>query len=87
MIGVPDQRWGETVRAIVVLKPEVTLSGQEIIDWTQGKLARYKQPRSIAFVDQLPRNPAGKVLKFELRDRFGTAEPTAQPLKDASAAS
>jgi fatty-acyl-CoA synthase len=73
VIGVPDQRWGETVCAIVVARPGTSPTEQDIIDFTQDKLARYKQPRSVLFTDVLPRNPAGKVLKFELRDRFGGA--------------
>ncbi|HEX3606734.1 MAG TPA: long-chain fatty acid--CoA ligase [Candidatus Dormibacteraeota bacterium] len=70
VIGCPDERWGETVLAIVVLKPEVEASEQDILDHTQGRLARYKQPRRVMFTEVLPRNPAGKVLKFELRERF-----------------
>jgi len=73
VIGIPDERWGETVCAIVVAKPGTAPAQQDIIDFTQGKLARYKQPRTVLFTDVLPRNPAGKVLKFELRDRFGGA--------------
>jgi fatty-acyl-CoA synthase len=73
VIGVPDERWGETVCAIVVPKQGTSPTEQDIIDFTQGKLARYKQPRQVVFTDVLPRNPAGKVLKFELRDRFGGA--------------
>ena len=81
VIGVPDQRWGETVRAVVVLKPGATASEQDLLDHTQGRLARYKQPRSVVFVDQLPRNPAGKVLKFELRERHGAAAPAPAPAR------
>jgi fatty-acyl-CoA synthase len=71
VIGVPDTKWGETVRAIVVPKPGSRPTPASIIEYTQGKLARYKQPRSVVFIDAVPRNPAGKVLKFELRDRYG----------------
>jgi fatty-acyl-CoA synthase len=71
VIGVHDPRWGETVRAIVVRKDGVSLSEQDVIDFTQDKLARYKQPKSVVFVDLLPRNPAGKVLKFDLREQHG----------------
>ncbi len=73
VIGLPDERWGETVLAIVVLKPGVAVSGQDIMDFTQGRLARYKQPRRVELLDALPRNPAGKVLKFELRERYAAA--------------
>jgi fatty-acyl-CoA synthase len=71
VIGVHDPRWGETVRAIVVRKDGVSLSEQDVIDFTQDKLARYKQPKSVVFIDLLPRNPAGKVLKFDLREQHG----------------
>jgi acyl-CoA synthetase (AMP-forming)/AMP-acid ligase II len=68
VIGVQHPRWGETVRAIVVPKDGVSLSEQDVIEFTHDKLARYKQPKSVVFIDVLPRNPAGKVLKFDLRE-------------------
>jgi fatty-acyl-CoA synthase len=80
VIGVDHPRWGETVRAVVVAKDGVTLTEAEIIEFTQGRLARYKQPKSVVFASLLPRNPAGKVIKFELREKFG------QPLADDTAA-
>jgi acyl-CoA synthetase (AMP-forming)/AMP-acid ligase II len=70
VIGMPDERWGEAVLAIVVLKPGAEAVEQDLLDFTQGRLARYKQPRRVVFTDALPRNPAGKVLKFQLRERF-----------------
>jgi len=73
VIGIPDVKWGETVRAIVVAKPGTAPTAEQIVEFCQGRLARYKQPHSVVFTDVLPRNPAGKVLKFELRDRFGGA--------------
>jgi len=79
VIGVQHPRWGETVRAVVVRKEGVPLTEQEVIDFSQDKLARYKQPKSVVFVDVLPRNPAGKVLKFDLREKHG------QPMVDADA--
>jgi acyl-CoA synthetase (AMP-forming)/AMP-acid ligase II len=71
VIGVPDPRWGESVRAVVVPKEGVSLTEQDVIEFSQDKLARYKQPKSVVFIDVLPRNPAGKVLKFDLRERHG----------------
>ena len=71
VIGVQHPRWGETVRAIVVPKDGVSLTEQDVIDFTHDKLARYKQPKSVVFIRVLPRNPAGKVLKFDLRETHG----------------
>ena len=71
VIGVPDNRWGETVKAIVVRAPgaegDDAALATEIMAATRGRLAHYKCPTSIDFVDLLPRNPSGKVLKRELR--------------------
>jgi long-chain acyl-CoA synthetase len=68
---VPDDRWGETVKAIVVTSPDGPDDRQElaadIMAATRDRIAHYKCPTSIDFVEQLPRNPSGKVLKRELR--------------------
>jgi fatty-acyl-CoA synthase len=87
VIGVEHPRWGETVRAVVVVKEDATLTEVELIEFTQDKLARYKQPKSVMFTDALPRNPAGKVIKFELREKYGQpmTEETPSP-KGAEAA-
>ena len=69
VIGQPSPRWGESPYAIVVRK-DAALTEQEVIDWCVGKVARYKLPRGAAFIDSLPRNPSGKVLKRLLRDQF-----------------
>ena len=71
VIGVQHPRWGETVRAVVVVRNGETVTAQDIVDFTDGRLARYKQPRSVVFTDMLPRNPTGKVVKFALRERHG----------------
>jgi fatty-acyl-CoA synthase len=73
VIGVPHPRLGEVCHAVVVLQPDVVAKEQEIIEFCAGKLAKFKWPRSIAFVDELPRNAMGKLLKRELRARFGEA--------------
>lgn len=69
VIGLPDERWGERVHAIVVLTPEATVTGDELREHCRGQLAGYKIPRSVEFVDALPVSSAGKVLKQQLRDR------------------
>jgi acyl-CoA synthetase (AMP-forming)/AMP-acid ligase II len=68
VIGVPDEQWGETVKAIVVLRAEATATDEEIIDFCRDKLGGYERPRSVDFVNALPRNPSGKVLKRQLRE-------------------
>ncbi len=71
VIGVPHARWQEVGRALVVLKEGQTLEEAEIIEFCQGKLAKYKIPKSVVFVETLPRTAAGKVLKRELREMHG----------------
>ncbi len=67
VIGVPDEKWGETVKAVVVVKPGETLTAEEVMAFARTRIAGYKIPRSVDFVDELPRNPSGKILKRELR--------------------
>jgi acyl-CoA synthetase (AMP-forming)/AMP-acid ligase II len=67
VFGIPDDEWGETVKAVVVLKPGTEASEQEIIDEARKHLASYQKPRSVDFVGQLPKAPTGKILKRELR--------------------
>ena len=70
VIGIPDERWGESVRAVVVLRPGVQASEQDLIIWSRVRLAAYKCPRTVDFIDALPRNPTGKILKRDLRKPF-----------------
>jgi acyl-CoA synthetase (AMP-forming)/AMP-acid ligase II len=69
VIGQPSAKWGESSLAVVV-KNDPTLTEREVLDWCNGKLARFKQPRAAGFVDVIPRNPSGKVLKRLLREQF-----------------
>ena len=69
VIGQPSAKWGESAFAVVV-KQDASLSEREVLDWCNGKLARFKQPRAVGFVETVPRNPSGKVLKRLLRDQF-----------------
>ncbi|MBZ0292322.1 MAG: long-chain fatty acid--CoA ligase [Anaerolineae bacterium] len=73
VIGVPHERWGETGKAIVVLKAGCNLDEAVIIEHCKQNLAKYKTPQSVVFIDVLPRNAAGKVLKRVLREQYITA--------------
>ena len=66
-IGVPSDRWGETVKAIVVRAAGQDPTPEEIIAYSRERLAHYKCPTSVELTDALPRNPSGKILKRELR--------------------
>jgi long-chain acyl-CoA synthetase len=70
VIGVPDAKWGETVKAIVVPAPGMSPTALEIIAFARERLARYKCPTSVDFVETLPRNPSGKILKRVLREPY-----------------
>ncbi|MFH1488630.1 MAG: AMP-binding protein, partial [Pseudomonadota bacterium] len=67
VVGEPDELWGETVKAAVVLKQGARLSEQEVIDYCRAHLASYKKPRKVVFLSELPRNASGKVMKGKLR--------------------
>jgi fatty-acyl-CoA synthase len=71
VIGIADERWGEVGRVIAVVKPGHSLTEADIMRHCDGFLARYKQPRSVLFIDALPRNATGKVHKPTLRERYG----------------
>ena len=70
VIGVPDEKWGEAVKAIVVLKPGAAADPEGIIAYTKGRIAGYKVPKTVDFIDALPRNPSGKILRRELREPY-----------------
>ena len=70
VIGVPDEKWGEVGKAIVVLKPNASATEEELIEHMKSRLAKFKVPKSVAFVNALPLSAAGKILKRELREMF-----------------
>ena len=71
VIGVPDGTWGEVGRAVVVLRPGTAVTGPELLGFLDGRLARYKIPKSVCFTGALPRTATGKILKKQLRETHG----------------
>jgi len=69
VIGQPSEHWGKSPIAVVV-KADETLSEADVVRHCDGKLARYKLPKGVAFIDEIPRNPSGKALKRLLREQF-----------------
>lgn len=69
VVGIPHEKWGEVPKAFIVTKHNEKLTEKEIINFCKEKLAKYKIPKEIEFISQLPRNPSGKVLKRELREK------------------
>jgi acyl-CoA synthetase (AMP-forming)/AMP-acid ligase II len=74
IVGVPDANWGENVVAVIQKRPGTDVTEAELIAFCRDQLASYKKPKQVVFVDELPRNAAGKILKRELRDRLGDGE-------------
>jgi long-chain acyl-CoA synthetase len=70
VIGVPDEKWGETVKAVVVRCEGSGVTEQALLEYGRQHLAGFKRPRSVDFADDLPRNPAGKLLKRVLREPY-----------------
>ncbi len=81
VIGVPDERMGEEIMAVVVLKKDRSLTDVEIVRLVEKNLARYKKPRYVEFVSALPKNPSGKILKRELRQTFRDIPLSRAPLR------
>jgi acyl-CoA synthetase (AMP-forming)/AMP-acid ligase II len=74
-VGLPDDRWGEAVTAVVVLKDGEKATSEEIIEWCRGRMAGYKKPKRVIFIEysEMPRSATGKILHRKLRERY--AEP------------
>ena len=70
VIGVPDDTWGESVKAVVAFHPDQAVEPEELIEFARERLAHYKAPRTIDVVEALPRNPSGKILKRDLRKQY-----------------
>jgi acyl-CoA synthetase (AMP-forming)/AMP-acid ligase II len=73
VIGVPDEKWGEAVRAVVILRNGQDATEKEMMDWCRDKIAGYKRPKSISFIrdEDMPRTAQGKILHRILRERYG----------------
>ncbi|MEU0313361.1 long-chain fatty acid--CoA ligase [Nocardioides sp. NPDC006273] len=76
VIGVPDERWGEVGRAVVVRRPGSALTESDLLDHLDGRLARYKIPKAVVLVEEIPHNASGKLLKSRVRELYGTPEGT-----------
>ena len=79
VIPVPDEKWGEVPKAIVVLKPGSHASEDKVLEFCRSRLAHFKCPRSIEFVESLPKTGTGKILKRELRQKYSAAQKTTVP--------
>jgi len=75
VIGVPHPDWGEVGRAVVVVRPDASVDPEELLSFLDGRLARYKIPKSVVFAEELPKSGAGKVLKQVLRRSLGGSAP------------
>jgi len=73
VVGIPDPRWIEAILAVVVVKEGCALDETRVLDHCRQHMASFKAPKRVVFVDGLPKNPSGKLLKRELRDRFASA--------------
>jgi acyl-CoA synthetase (AMP-forming)/AMP-acid ligase II len=70
VIGVPDEKWGEAVKALIVPKPGCDPSAADIITWARERIAGYKCPKTVEQISELPRNPSGKILRKDLREPY-----------------
>lgn len=72
VVGVPHDRWGECVHAVVVAKPGMVVDADDVLGWARARIASYKRPKTLEVVDMLPKNAAGKILRRAVRDRLKT---------------
>jgi fatty-acyl-CoA synthase len=79
VIPVPDDRWGEVPKALVVMKPGVSATENDVLEFCRGRLTHYKCPRSVEFLETLPRTGTGKVLKKELRKKYWSGTESIRP--------
>jgi acyl-CoA synthetase (AMP-forming)/AMP-acid ligase II len=79
VVAVPDEKWGEVPKALVVLKPGAHASEAELLDFCRARIAHYKAPRSVEFFDSLPKTGTGKILKRELRKKYWGGQDTIRP--------
>jgi len=80
VIGIPDERWGESVKAFVVVRPGHSLTAGEVVDWCRSRLASYKKPRYVEFLSaaDVPRSVTGKILRGDLARRPTTPDQVVQ---------
>ena len=79
VIPVPDKTWGEVPKALVVLKPGASETQAELLEFCRARLAHYKCPHSVDFLDALPKTGTGKILKRDLRKKFWQGQETIRP--------
>ena len=73
VIGVPDDQYGEAVKAVCVLESGQSLSAQELIDFVAGRIARFKKPKIVVFVSELPKTTDGRVDRIKVKELYSTA--------------
>jgi acyl-CoA synthetase (AMP-forming)/AMP-acid ligase II len=78
IIGVPDEEWGESVRAVVMPRAGGELTAEEVISWCMGKMAGFKKPKSVLFAPSIPMSPVGKILRAKVRELYGHPDPPRQ---------
>ena len=82
VIGLPDEKWGEKITAVIILKPGEKASEEEFIEYCKGKIAPFKVPKTVIFTDSIPRTPTGKAQKFILVDKYSPNPDEPEPKYD-----